>query len=235
MNQTQRQFQSPRPAAEVEFSLANDTLIARILGEIDHHSARRLREAIDMEVFRTLPGTLRSDQATHSVAAHGKKAARLTDGHCDYGPRMGIFGDYCFSYSSPWQKMYMENAKIVFIGVPTLYNTFKHFVEYCLVEHYLCRISPIEDKCAAMSEVAVYRQIERGEPRGVWPFHSTEKTDELLKDNGLIRYGHCGNAHLTMIEAKPYVDTVLAAFKAAPESWFDGGFVGWLKKYRCIP
>ena len=61
MNQTQRQFQSPRPAAEVEFSLANDTLIARILGEIDHHSARRLREAIDMEVFRTLPGALTLD------------------------------------------------------------------------------------------------------------------------------------------------------------------------------
>ena len=187
------------------------------------------------EVFRTLPGTLRSDQATHSVAAQGKKAAWLTGEHCAYGPRMGIFGDYCFSYSSPWQKMYMENAKIVFIGVPTLYNTFKHFVEYSLVEYYLGLISPAEEKCAAMSEVAVYRQIERGEPRGVWPFHSTEQTDELLKEHGLIRYADCGSSHFTMIEAKPYVDTVLAAFKAGPENWFDEGFVGWLKKYHCVP
>ena len=37
------------------------TLTARITGEIDHHAARRLREEIDGEVFRALPGTLLLD------------------------------------------------------------------------------------------------------------------------------------------------------------------------------
>ena len=158
----------------------------------------------------------------------------LTGEHTDYGPRMGIFGDYCFSYSSPWQKMYMENAKIVFIGVPTLYNTMKHFVEYSLVEYYLSLIPAAKEKCSAMREIASYRQIERGEPRGVWPFHSTEKTDELLKAEGLIRYTVCGNSLFTMIEAKPYVDTVSAAFKAEPDKWFGEDFIKWLKSYKCI-
>ena len=187
------------------------------------------------EVFRTLPGTLRSDQATHSVAAQGSKAAWLTGEHSDYGPRMGIFGDYCFSYSSPWQKMYMENAKIVFIGVTTVYNTFKHFAEYSLVEYYLSMITAAEDRCRAMKEIASYRQIERGEPRGAWPFHDALKTEELLRERGLISCTVCGDSLLTMIEAGPYVDTVFAAFRAEPEKWFDDGFVSWLKKYKLIP
>lgn len=37
------------------------TLTARITGEIDHHAARRLREEIDGEVFRTLPSVLTLD------------------------------------------------------------------------------------------------------------------------------------------------------------------------------
>ncbi len=186
------------------------------------------------EVFRTLPGTLRSDQATHSVAAQGRRAAWLTGEHTEYGPRMGVFGDYCFSYASPWQKMYMENAKIVFIGVKTLYNTMKHFVEYSLVEYYLNRISPVREKCAAMKEIATYRHFEFGEPMGAWPFHDTDKTDELLKSRGLIRYAQCGASLFTMLEAGSYVDTVSAAFKAAPEEWFGDGFVAWLKKYKLI-
>lgn len=53
-------------AAGVAFSLdgsAPETtvLTARITGEIDHHAARRLREEIDGEVFRTLPGALTLD------------------------------------------------------------------------------------------------------------------------------------------------------------------------------
>ena len=82
------------------------------------------------ETFRLLPDSIRSDHATHSVAAWGSKAAEITGEHSAYGPRMGVFGDYCFSHSSPWQKMYMYGARIVFIGVDMVYNTFKHFAEY---------------------------------------------------------------------------------------------------------
>ena len=55
---TQRGAPVYRPAAEVAFSVDGATLTARVTGEIDHHAARRLRDAIDTEVFRALPGTL---------------------------------------------------------------------------------------------------------------------------------------------------------------------------------
>ena len=53
-------------AAGVSFSLDGTapeptTLTARVTGEIDHHAARRLREEIDGEVFRTLPSVLTLD------------------------------------------------------------------------------------------------------------------------------------------------------------------------------
>ena len=48
-------------AAGVAFTLDGSTLTARVSGEIDHHAARRLREEIDCEVFRTLPGSLTLD------------------------------------------------------------------------------------------------------------------------------------------------------------------------------
>ena len=48
-------------AAGVAFTLDGSALTARVTGEIDHHAARRLREEIDGEVFRTLPGSLTLD------------------------------------------------------------------------------------------------------------------------------------------------------------------------------
>lgn len=176
------------------------------------------------EVFRLLPDSVRSDQATHSVAAWGKGADELTAEHSAYGPRMGVFGDYCFSYSSPWQKMYLQQARIVFIGVSMNYNTFKHFAEYSLVEHYCNAIGEPARKCEAMSKLA-----RHGVP-GVWPFHNAAKTQELLEANGLISYARCGNSLFTGIKANDYVDHVLQAFKANPAEWFDEAFLSWLEQ-----
>ncbi|WP_409342443.1 AAC(3) family N-acetyltransferase [Paenibacillus sp. MBLB4367] len=176
------------------------------------------------ETFRLLLDSIRSDQATHSVAAWGKRAAEITSEHSAYGPRMGVFGDYCFSYSSPWQKMYLHKARIVFIGIDTLYNTFKHFAEYALVEHYCSMIRDPGKKCAAMSKLA------RHNVPGVWPFHDTVKTQAMLHELGLITYTKCGNSLFTSIKADEYVDNVLAAFKKNPEEWFDDAFLAWLKQ-----
>jgi len=177
------------------------------------------------ETFRLQPGSIRSDQATHSVTAWGSKAAALTGEHSAYGPRMGVFGDYCFSYSSPWQKMYLGEARIVFIGIDMLYNTFKHFAEYMLVEHYCNSIEDSRRKCEAMSKVA------RHNVAGVWPFHDAAKTQAMLEGLGYISYTRCGNALLTSIKANDYVDHVLTAFKEAPSEWFDEPFLEWLERY----
>ena len=60
---TDKQTEAPpyRFAARVAFSSDGSELVAKIIGEIDHHSARRLRGEIDTEVFRQLPRTLTLD------------------------------------------------------------------------------------------------------------------------------------------------------------------------------
>ena len=67
--------------------------------------------------FRKREGSIRSDQATHSVAASGKLAAELTKTHGHTHKRFGNMGDTPFSADSPWEKMYNLNAKIVLLGV----------------------------------------------------------------------------------------------------------------------
>ena len=61
MEQTEFGTQAFPSAAGVTFTQDGSTLCARVTGEIDHHAARRLRETIDMEVFRTLPSVLALD------------------------------------------------------------------------------------------------------------------------------------------------------------------------------
>jgi aminoglycoside 3-N-acetyltransferase len=177
------------------------------------------------EVFRKLPGSYRSDQATHSVAAWGKNALELVSEHTAYGPRQGVFRDYCFSYSSPWQKMYFLGTRIVFIGVNTVYNTFKHFAEYKLVEFYLNSIPCEKRKCMAMSKIA------RHNIPGVWPFHDANKTEKALDEAGLISYAKCGRSLFTSIRADEYTDFVLKLFKENPDEWFNENFIRWLDEY----
>lgn len=177
------------------------------------------------ETFRLIPDSVRSDQATHSVAAWGRQAQDLTGEHSSYGPRMGVFGDYCFSYSSPWQKMYLNKAKIVFIGIDMVYNTFKHFVEYRLMEHYCQEIEDPHRKCLAMSKIA------RHQVAGVWPFHDAAKMQTLLDELGLISYTRCGESTFTCVRADEYVDHALRLFKDQPGEWFDEAVTVWIREF----
>ena len=177
------------------------------------------------ETFRLLPDSVRSDQETHSVAAWGKRAVEITGEHSLYGPRMGVFGDYCFSYSSPWQKMYLYGARIIFMGINLHNNTFRHFVEYVLMEHYCQSIVDQKKKCLAMSEIA------RFYVPGIWPFHDTQKTQDELDRLKLISYAQCGHALFTSIKADAYVDNMIRLIEEKPESWLSEEFMEWLKRY----
>ena len=92
------------------------------------------------EYFRTRPGSYRSDQATHSVAAAGAKAQWLTQTHGHTHKRFGNMGDTPFSNDSPWEKMYQENAKMLMLGVDPRYTTFRHYAEYVYVNELLARV-----------------------------------------------------------------------------------------------
>ena len=128
--------------------------------------------------FRKLPGALRSNQATHSVAAIGKDAEYITQTHGQSGLRYGIFGDTPFAADSPWEKMYKLNTKVVFLGVNAHKCTFRHYVEYCFVEECLNLIKDRPDFEELKSQIWCY---ERWDDKGVWPSINSEAITAVLE------------------------------------------------------
>ena len=72
------------------------------------------------EMFRSWPGSIRSDHPARSVAAWGKNAEYLTKGH----DLSNIFGD-----ASPIGKLYALDGKVLLIGVGYDKNTSIHLAD----------------------------------------------------------------------------------------------------------
>ena len=72
------------------------------------------------EMFRSWPGTLRSDHPARSVAAWGKHAQELVSGH----DLSDIFGD-----TSPIGKLYELDGEVLLIGVDYDKNTSLHLAD----------------------------------------------------------------------------------------------------------
>ncbi|HBE02025.1 MAG TPA: hypothetical protein DC049_06060, partial [Spirochaetia bacterium] len=89
------------------------------------------------EVFRCRHGVLRSDHATHSVAACGSKAYFFTSGHNTAYGRPGPWGEAAFGHNSPWEKMYLDDIHVFFLGVTLKVNTLGHFAQSLMVKTLL--------------------------------------------------------------------------------------------------
>ncbi len=175
------------------------------------------------ETFRKREGAIRSDQATHSVAAIGKKAEYICADH-GKGERIGVYGDTPFAKVSPWEKLYELGGKVLFIGVDTTKNTYRHFCEYRLVEE-LIESAPEEKREALRGRVLRHKEWETGSSEGkVWPRVSMEKMLRFqaeLDEIGLITHGKCGNAELLLMEIRPMVDYIEREIRAKKEKWFN--------------
>ncbi len=153
------------------------------------------------EYFRTRPGSVRSDQATHAVAACGAKARWLTETHGHTHNLFGNMGDTPFSADSPWEKMFRENAKILMLGVTPLYTTFRHYVEYNYVNDCLARIEG-----TSVYETMKAELYQWNKP-GIWPNVCNVWVCEQMAQQGKIRTSQCGDATFTCYDSKDFVDT----------------------------
>lgn len=178
------------------------------------------------EVFRKFPGAVRSNQATHSVAALGKIAVELTKEHTAYGHRFGAFGDTPFSKSSLWQKLFDLNAKVVMAGVGLEYNTCKHLIEYILVEE---RLQFIQDPKKVEEEKAKLVNYFNGLNGKVWPSFGADKMQEAFRESGLLHETTCQNAVFYTFRAGDTGKLLYRAGKEHSRQWFTQDAVKWLE------
>jgi len=179
------------------------------------------------EIFRKREGAKRSNQETHSVAAMGVNAKEITEGHKLGEPRTGPFGNFAFSHSSPWEKMYNLGAKIIFIGVTMKYNTFKHYAEHLFTENMLNKIKDRPEY--AKYEAKLEHYLDDIKER-VWPYVGGEKLQEEFDKAGMIKKTTCGNATLMCVDAKETVDYILYLMNKEPEKWLVFGTYEWAKE-----
>ena len=177
------------------------------------------------EYFRTRPGSLRSDQATHSVAARGKLAHELTHEHSAYGHRLCPFGQSAFADSSPWVKMYHLSAKVVFLGVNMRCNTLKHMIEGFYIEQLLSSVANSSERALLQTQLWTFENRWQG----IWLFYDSVKMQEHLTGLGLVTETQCGNATFYCVDAKVSSDAALEALRTHPENWFEGDELKWIR------
>ena len=177
------------------------------------------------EYFRKLPFVYRSDHPTHSVAARGPLAYELTYEHAWRGPHLCPFGNYAFADSSPWNKLYERNGKIVFLGVTMMYNTMKHWIEGCFVEGLLERVKDEVKRLELKSRLRTFESRDQG----LWPFYNSERMQERLEEMGLVRTAQCGNARILCVDARDSSDAALKLLQTEPENWTKGAMLEWIR------
>jgi aminoglycoside 3-N-acetyltransferase len=145
------------------------------------------------ETLRKRSGTMRSDNPTHSVTAVGRCASEITKDHKSaHGgewaanrPRWasdGAFGD-----NSPWDKLYLANAKYMFIGVDFAFCTMLHHVQVLLLEKHL----------------------RKTDPHAPWPNFDFRRMGQRFEELGLVKIGKIGDAVTRLISTRSLVDTAI--------------------------
>ena len=183
------------------------------------------------EVFRRRADAVRSDHATHSVAAIGARAQELTAKHGGGQPRLGPFADKAFATESPWERFVQWNAAYGFIGVTFQVCTLVHYVESLVVERALQRAEPRERPRLANAVSGWMRP-------GVWPtirIDDRQVIEAMLAERGVVRYGRIGSATLRCARTRPMVAKWLRIVESEPQRWLPEDFVDWLKAIPAQP
>jgi len=199
----------------------------------DWHLDRPSEVGLITEVFRRRENSLRSDNATHSVAASGRNAADIVGGDPKGGARYGIFGDYCFSSESPWQRMYDSRTRygvkayVMFWGCTMKYNTFKHFSEYRLVEWALENIKDEEKRLEMRGRLTHYTTFNKTPM--VWPFYNSFTFQQRLEELGIAKKISLGEGEIILCDIFDAVNEVDKALHNEPDTMLGGEGLAWFK------
>jgi len=152
------------------------------------------------EFFRHMPGTVRSDHYSHSVAARGFGAGGFVSGHLaadgpdspwDIAPWGRTFGS-----RSPFLKAYTRGGKLLMLGVDYHSSTFVHLVETLWWNE---------------------RRIKN--PAQEFVFLHRDKLGEYWDQVGCPVRGPIGDAESRLFRIRDFVDTLWDLVRQEPENW----------------
>jgi aminoglycoside 3-N-acetyltransferase len=152
------------------------------------------------EYFRTMPGTVRSDHYSHSVAARGGRAAEFVAGHLG---RDGLVSPWdllpwgrTFGTKSPMWKAYEAGGKILMLGVDYISSTYVHLVE-----------------------TMWWNKRLKNNPAAEFTGLDILKLGAYWDEHGNLLRGNVGLADCRLFSIRSYVNELLRVVEANPEPW----------------
>ncbi|MEI8309138.1 MAG: AAC(3) family N-acetyltransferase [Verrucomicrobiota bacterium] len=156
------------------------------------------------EFFRLMPGTVRSDHYSHSVAARGCGAGDVVAGHLssegpespwDRAPWGRTFGA-----RSPFLQAYDRGGKLLMLGVDYHSSTFVHLVE-----------------------TLWWNERREKDPAQEYVFLHRDKLGGYWDSLGRLARGRVGDADCRLFAIRDFVETLLDLVRREPENWMKWG------------
>ena len=155
------------------------------------------------EFFRLMPGTVRSDHYSHSVAARGRSAGELVDGHRRREGLLSVWDrdpwGHTYGIHSPMYRAYVRNGRLLMLGVDYETSTFAHLAEVMIWNRLLERDGDVEPV-----------SIDRPAVGRFW--------DDL----GRLTFGKIGDADCRLFSISDYVDAVVTEVEKNPKPYLRG-------------
>jgi aminoglycoside 3-N-acetyltransferase len=126
-------------------------------------------------LFWQRPGVLRSIHATHSLAAHGSRAAEITADHYRWDSPTGP--------GTPYMRLIAQKSSAMMFGVSFAYYTFFHSAEFDSGSEYAYQ-HDIIDRLRVIDETGAVREcLSR---RQNWAATRFAEVGELMERKGLV-------------------------------------------------
>jgi aminoglycoside 3-N-acetyltransferase len=157
------------------------------------------------ETLRRRPSAFRSAHPTHSIAAVGRRAEELVQGH----DKTATFGK-----DGPYRRYIAWGAKIMFLGVNMRCNTTLHAIEDWLDLPYLQTEEALVKGADGRPQIVkVYKS-----PMGDRDFYRPHaKVQRLLEATGTIRRGKVGEADTRWLPGQEMVSAVVQGIYERPD------------------
>ena len=158
------------------------------------------------EVFRGLPGVVRSLHPTHSVAAIGARADWIVEGHENAATPCGE--------GTPYAKVIEEGGQILFLGCGLDRNTAFHTLEALANVPYFLRTDAETFELIDARGESIERTLRRHQEHIPRRFREMEPT---LAEAGALVRGQVGPARCLVVDSRKMCDVLLPKLAQDPQ------------------